>query len=215
MSSPSPSFAASPPHPTVFEPTPRGIQARALESLVHAFLADPLFAHVFPNEERREQDLRRLFEGSLRHAARVGGVSTVDDGVGTAVWTPRDDMHVSLGAAWRAHMLTLPFAIGPRAMHRLDSYERELDEVTLDAVGGDFAYLWMLGAHPKAQGRGLGRAALEHALNAMRTRGFERCVLRTQQPRNVSLYDYLGFTELRRHTPAWVPLETIIFAKDL
>jgi len=65
------------PHPTVFEPTPRGIQARALESLVHAFLADPLFAHVFPNEERREQDLRRLFEGSLRPAARVGGVSTV------------------------------------------------------------------------------------------------------------------------------------------
>ena len=83
------------------------------------------------------------------------------------------------------------------------------------AAKGDFAYLWLLGAHPDAQGRGLGRAALESAVSSMRARGFARCVLRTQQPRNVSLYRYLGFDEFARHTPTWTPLETIIFGRDL
>jgi ribosomal protein S18 acetylase RimI-like enzyme len=190
-------------------------RGRALESVVRAFLEDPLFAFVFPRAERRERDLRRLFAGSIRHAALVGGVSTVEDGLGVALWTPRKSMHVSFAGAWRAGMLTLPFAIGPGAFRRLDSYENELDRRTEAAAGGDFAYVWMLGVHPDAQGRGLGRAALESAISSMRARGFTRCVLRTQQPRNVSLYRHLGFMELARHTPEWASLETIIFGRDL
>lgn len=194
---------------------PANADEQTLETLVHAFLDDPLFAFIFPRAERRERDLRRLFAGSLRHAGRVGGVSTVEAGLGAAVWTPRASMHVSIGAAWRAAMLALPLQLGLPAMRRLDMYELELDRVTRDAAGGDFAYLWMLAAHPRAQGRGLGRAAVEHALGQMRAAGFAQCLLRTQQPRNVSFYRHLGFREVLRHTPAWVDLETIVFARDL
>jgi len=190
-------------------------QERAIDTLVRAFFEDPLFTFIFSRAERRERDLHRLFAGSARHAARVGGVSTVDGGLGVALWTPRQSMHVSLFAAWRAGMITLPFAIGPAAFRRLDRFEIELDRQTEVAAQGDFAYLWLLGAHPDAQGRGLGRAALESAVSSMRARGFTRCVLRTQQARNVSLYRHLGFDELARHTPTWAPLETIIFGRDL
>jgi ribosomal protein S18 acetylase RimI-like enzyme len=202
-----------PPRTSAADATPQSV--RALESLVRAFSDDPLFTFVFPRAERRARDLRRLFAGSLRHAARVGGVATVEGGLGAAVWTPRDAMRVSIHAAWRAGMITLPFAIGPSAFRRLDRYEQELDVQTESAAVGDFAYLWMLGAHPDAQGRGLGRAAIENAFTAMRARGFHRCVLRTQQPRNISLYHHLGFDELARYTPAWTPLETIIFSRQL
>jgi ribosomal protein S18 acetylase RimI-like enzyme len=167
---------------------PANADEQTLETLVHAFLDDPLFAFIFPRAERRERD---------------------------AVWTPRASMHVSIGAAWRAAMLALPLQLGLPAMRRLDMYELELDRVTRDAAGGDFAYLWMLAAHPRAQGRGLGRAAVEHALGQMRAAGFAQCLLRTQQPRNVSFYRHLGFREVLRHTPAWVDLETIVFARDL
>lgn len=188
---------------------------QALETLVRAFITDPMFTFIFQRPEQREHDLRRLFAGSLRHAAHVGGVSVVDEGLGVALWTPRDSMSVSFTAAWRAGMLTLPFTVGPSSFRRLDRFEHELDGHTRTAAGSDFAYVWLLGAHPDAQGRGLGRAALERALTSMRERGFTRCVLRTQQPRNVSLYRHLGFHELARHTPGWAPLETVIFGRDL
>jgi ribosomal protein S18 acetylase RimI-like enzyme len=194
---------------------PLASHGRALETLVRAFITDPMFTFVFQRLERREHDLRRLFTGSLRHAALVGGVSNVDEGLGVALWTPRDSMRVSFSDAWRAGMVTLPFTIGPSAFRRLDRLEHELDGLTRAAAGSDFGYVWMLGVHPDAWGRGLGRAALERALTSMRERGFTRCVLRTQQPRNISLYRHLGFHELARHTPEWVPLETVIFGRDL
>jgi GNAT superfamily N-acetyltransferase len=59
----------------------------------------------------------------------------------------------------------------------------------------DWAYLRMVGVHPDAQGRGIGRALVQEVIDRVRAQGRRHLGLRTTPPMEVAhrLYESLGF----------------------
>lgn len=122
-----------------------------------------------------------------------GGVALAGDGAGVAGWVDDQSIEIGLAAAVASRMLLLPLRFGPAAMARLQRHERHVEPLVHAAIPGRFAYLWVLGVDPSRRGEGLGRATVAVALEQMREAGFDRCVLKTEQPDNVGLYEHLGF----------------------
>jgi ribosomal protein S18 acetylase RimI-like enzyme len=202
--------------------TPAPTLRHAAAVLAAAFADGALFVHVEPDRERRVAGLRWLWECSLLHCSRHGGVEVVgerhgDDGgadgsgVGAvAGWVPGVRLSLTAADLVRTGLVAAPARLGPAATRRLERHERPSEAPLLDALGDDAGYLWVLGADPELRGRGLGRAALEAALEAMARAGHPRCVLRTDDEQNVAWYRRQGFElvdrldDLPSGLPAWV-----------
>lgn len=184
-----------------------------VETLVACFRDTPAVMWAMPDVSVRTRALPHTFAGVIRHAERHGGVISVADGGGVALWVGGAHMHVDLPDAARAGLLRAPLDIGPARLARLRRYEHELDEITRSAAAAmPFAYLWFVGVRPELRGAGLGRQLVEGAVAQARAAGFGQMLLRTQQPANEGLYRHLGFAELARAAPLGGP-ESAIFGK--
>ena len=51
-------------------------------------------------------------------------------------------------------------------------------------------------------GQGLGSKMIRGALEEMRQQGYETCWLRTENPKNVCLYEHLGFQKIHTEIPS-------------
>jgi ribosomal protein S18 acetylase RimI-like enzyme len=218
--------------------TPAPTLRDAAAVLAAAFADGALFVHVEPDAERRVVALRWLWQCSLLHCSRHGGVEVVGDphdgggaaevdgdgaaevDGGTAAevagvravagWVPGQRLSLTAADLVRTGLVAAPARLGPSATRRLERHERGSEPRLLEALDDDAAYLWVLGVDPALRGRGLGRAALEAALEAMVRAGHDRCVLRTDDEQNVPWYRRQGFEVVERlddlpsGLPAWV-----------
>lgn len=188
----------------------------ATDVLTAAFARDPGFAYVLPDDTARPGRLRAIWAAAVRHCERVGGVERAgEDGAGVAVWTDDTTMEIGPVAAVRSGSVALPVRIGPGAMRRLTRMEREGDDLVRDSVQRPFGYLMGLAVHPDAQGRGLARPTVEAVAAAVAARGRPRLALRTENPRNVPLYEHLGFEVAGRLASATTGLEVTAMAMEL
>jgi ribosomal protein S18 acetylase RimI-like enzyme len=190
------------------EPTPTLRDAAAV--LAAAFSRTALFTHVEPDLERREARLPWLFEGSLLHCARHGGVEVVGDLEAVAAWVPGERLSLTAADLVRTGLVATPARLGARPTLRLERHERPSEERLRAALREDSAYLWVLGVAPSAQGTGCGSRALRAALEGMRAAGHDHCLLRTDDEHNVRWYARQGF-EVVEHLdrlpsglPAWI-----------
>ncbi|MEO0605684.1 MAG: hypothetical protein AAF211_29900, partial [Myxococcota bacterium] len=127
-------------------------------TLARAFAEDPLFTFVLPDARRRHQNLVRIFEGSRRHCARVGGVVQRHEGRAAALWSTRETMEIGMMAGIRAGMALLPLQMGLGSARRLAMGDGEALALVEASVPGPFAYLMAIGVDPSLKGQGLGRA---------------------------------------------------------
>jgi GNAT superfamily N-acetyltransferase len=176
---------------TSVRPAATGELDRVARTLAAAFADDPVMCHLLPPGVRsRDRRLRRLFAVDGARSLALGGLWTTGDGDAAAVWfppgrwrpTPREDLREL--PAW--------LRIGGRrspAFSRLRS--------AMFAHHGELPphwYLLYLGARPGRQGRGLGSALLQAALDrcdAERVPAY----LESTCARNVPVYRRHGFVE--------------------
>ena len=195
--------------------TPSPTLRDAAAVLAAAFAHGALFTHVEPDPERRAARSAWLFEGALLHCSRYGGVEVVGDHGGpevraVAAWVPGARLSLTASDLLRTGLVATPARLGPRATVRLERHERASEQRLLEATTETTAYLWLLGADPRHHGRGLGRAALGTALDAMDRAGYDRCLLRTDDAPNVAWYRRQGFEVVERldalpsRLPAWI-----------
>lgn len=156
--------------------------------LADAFFADPLNDWLLPDESRRGAALRRGMGHVMRHdyIPRGGGFTTEElDGV--ALWAKPDGPKPSPLEQLRA-LPTFAAAFGrrlPRAMRAFGTVEkRRPDE--------PHWFLDILAVRPDRQGRGIG-SALMGAGVAEADRAGVPAFLVTSNPRNVPLYERVGF----------------------
>jgi ribosomal protein S18 acetylase RimI-like enzyme len=182
----------------------------AAASLAAAFHGGRLFSFAIPDAERRSARLPWLFEGTLRHCRRHGRVLRVDEAAAVAGWVPGPRLALTAADLVRTGLLATPLRLGPAATLRLEQHERPTERELLRALTPDTAYLWVLGAHPDAQGTGAGGRALRGALASMADAGYGRCLLRTDDPPNVGFYERHGFEVVEHLTavpsglPSWI-----------
>jgi GNAT superfamily N-acetyltransferase len=159
--------------------------------LAEAFLDDPVFGWLMPEDSKRLTRLRRYFGIELRHFALPRGrIWTTSDHAGAALTLPpgawRAPLHATLmeGRAFGIH-LSRAARIGAAMEWRH----------TLNPRGPHY-YVRDIGVHPDMQGQGLGSALLRPTL--------ERCdqeslpaYLEASSERNAALYERHGFRLIR------------------
>jgi GNAT superfamily N-acetyltransferase len=126
-----------------------------------------------------------------------------------------DRATIGVADAARGRVLLLPLKIGLRSMLRLSAAERDGEHLVAQHVPRPYAYLMALAVLPERQGRGLAATVVAQVEAEVRAAGYTTLALRTEQPRNITLYQHLGF-EL--HATSVVPtsgLAVSVFSKRL
>ncbi|MEL6490669.1 MAG: GNAT family N-acetyltransferase [Cyanobacteria bacterium J06621_3] len=187
----------------------------AAESLGAAFSRDPFMAYVFPNAIAREKNIAKVFLPLIRCNLQYGNVEFVQNGKGVLLWISGDSLPLTLPMLTYSGMIWMPFRIGQTAFKRIESHEAFCEHKTKIKVPQGYAYLWVFGVHPEFSGKGLGKQMLQSALRNMQRCGHSSCTLRTDNPRNVALYEHLGFTQTYAGTepssqlPFWIMSHTL------
>ena len=162
---------------------------RLADALARAFQDDPGWSHLLPDPSDRTRRLRLFFETELSGIALAQGlVWTTEEVVGAAVWAPPEGWRVPITATLRETppMLRvfgrhLPLAL--RSRLRMEGRHPRKPP---------HWYLAFMGVAPEWQGRGLGTALMQPALEILDAAGTP-AYLESSTPRSRALYQRNGF----------------------
>lgn len=177
--------------------------------LARAFADDPLFSWALPDPDRRARSLPYVFEGTLRHCRRRGGEQTAGDGEAVVGWMRGEHLRMSARDVVAAGLVTTPVRLGLAATRRLQTHEAACERALTEVAPPRWAYLCVVGVEPTAQKRGLGRAVIEASLAAM-SNDHATCLLKTENPQNIAVYEHLGFRVVRTVQPPVGPESTLL-----
>lgn len=171
---------------------------RLSEVLASAFNDDPLYLHIFPDNNERSRSLKRLFGAVVGYSLKYGQVNSTPSVAGAACWLSPGNTKVTF---WRMLRTGLAFQ---RTMARLSSDARGQlmqalaysDEIHTRLVAGPAMnshwYLWALGVSPTSQGQGIGGQLIRPVL-LQSDSSRNSCYLETMNMRSVAFYQRWGF----------------------
>jgi ribosomal protein S18 acetylase RimI-like enzyme len=155
--------------------------------LARAFDDDPVMCFLLPSRRRHDLHARRFFAWQLRRLISQEQVHVAADGLGAAIWalpgTWRESPREALGLAIRtlpAVMLHLPRVAASIAMIEARHPRKP------------HMYLSVLGTEPRAQGQGVGSAAIVPGLALADAEGLP-AYLESSKERNLDFYARFGF----------------------
>ena len=175
-------------------PLPASQKAQAAKVLGRAFLVDPAYTALFPDDLERAQALPKLFGAVVGYSLVYGLVHTTPEVEGVACWLSPGNTEVTLWRILRTG-LGLYRAVGrfnPTARREFLAVLDHLDEIHKRKAPGAHWYLWALGVEPGSQGRGIGSRLIQPVLNRADLDGVP-CYLETQTEGNVRFYQKRGF----------------------
>ena len=156
-------------------------------ALARAFGDDPVMEWFFPDPARRDRMVERLFR--LRVAALVAQEETytTDDHLGAAVWAQPGRWEMTPLAG-----LALTLRILPLTRTRTPLLARGWTMIDAAHPKEPHYYLAILGTEPDAQGRGVGSALLQPALDDC-DRNEIPAYLESSKESNLAFYGRHGF----------------------
>lgn len=168
---------------------------RAGEILAGAFLHYPLMLHAFEghSEQERYHRLMQLYTRCASAASMYGGVVMNDTNDGALIWLPGQSFPLSLPQEIRSGMGLIPFTVGPRATLRLVRHDAVSEGWVRAHAGEKMGYIWCLGVAASQRGKGYSRALIDRAIEQMRAQGMDTFWLKTEDEKNVTIYQGQGF----------------------
>jgi ribosomal protein S18 acetylase RimI-like enzyme len=162
--------------------------------LARAFLVDPAYTALFPDEDERERSLQRLFGAVVGYSLAYGLIHTTLGVEGAACWLSPGNTEVTLWRIVRTGFGLQRAVAGfnPQARHEFLAALAYMDEIHKREVPGPHWYLWALGVEPDCQGQGTGSRLIQPVLSQADKEGVP-CYLETQTERNVAFYRKRGF----------------------
>ena len=163
--------------------------------LADAFLHYPLMLHAFEGrtQESRKRGLLQLYTRCASAASMYGGVVVNDTGDGALIWLPGKHFPLALPQEIRSGMGLIPFTVGPRATLRLVRHDAVSEGWIRAHAGEKMGYIWCLGVSVSQRGRGHSRALIDRAIEQMRAQGMDTFWLKTEDEKNVTIYQRQGF----------------------
>lgn len=180
--------------------------------LARAFHDDPYIGWVEPDPDRRARISPAIFRCVLEHGIRRGRV-LVRRGQGSAHWFSPERVELRAIDDVQCGYVRLLLA-HPLVTRRLLSHEAQAGARVHPFLKPGVAYLHTIGIEPSLKGQGLGSRLLRSALEQIGT-GFDRCVLRTEQPKNVAFYLKNGFKIVDESITPASGLRVWVFENDL
>jgi ribosomal protein S18 acetylase RimI-like enzyme len=165
---------------------------RISSGLGRAFMGDPFYQYITPNEASREADLKWWMSVLLRYSAKYGTVYTLDDGSpAAALVLGPDATMVSTPKILAMGLYKGPFVLGLKSLFRILDITGQWDKLHQQQPRRHF-YLMILGVDPSFQGQGAGKALLKPLLDRADRESLP-CYLETASERNLAYYGALGF----------------------
>ncbi len=191
-------------------------QRRTLvEILAASFVDDPLVQHIFPDVASRRPRLCHFFKPIIRYCELYGQVEVTSDGQGAVLWVSHRVYPPNFWRIVRSGLIWMPFGIGQAEFNRLEAIDLVAGQAMVKRCAGKaYAYLWVLGVNPPYQRRGYARQVVEAALQKMAA-DHEVCVLQTENPNNVPIYERLGFQAVHSDTVVAGKIRYWIFEQTL
>jgi ribosomal protein S18 acetylase RimI-like enzyme len=155
--------------------------------LARAYLHDPQFVFVLPDERERLRRSPWFFTAVLRYTAGVGTLLAAEGGV--AILIPPGAHVASLPRMLRSGLIAAPLRLGAAPLGRLTTFANASRDLRTSVVPGPFWYVGGIGVDPERQGEGIGTALMAE-LGALA--GDPLC-LETANERNIAWYERLGF----------------------
>jgi ribosomal protein S18 acetylase RimI-like enzyme len=141
-------------------------KARAAEVLARAFLVDPAYSTLFPDEVERGRALQRLFGAVIGYSLVYGLVHTTPSVDGAACWLSPGNTEITLWRILRTGLGLQRAVAGFNARARQDFLAAlaYMDEIHKREAPGPHWYLWALGVEPGHQGQGIGSRLIQPVL---------------------------------------------------
>jgi ribosomal protein S18 acetylase RimI-like enzyme len=164
--------------------------------LTSAFLNYPLMKYAFKKhtEAPRQVLIHRLHSRCVAASAIYGGVITTPDNQGAVIWLPGKNFPLGWLKEIRSGMAAIPFQVGIKQTLRLMQHDGESEGWIKKNADADMGYIWCIGVLKEAQGKGYSRLLMEQSMQQMLSQGLTTCWLKTEDPKNVTIYQKLGFS---------------------
>jgi ribosomal protein S18 acetylase RimI-like enzyme len=168
--------------------------ARIARLFAAAFARDPVFDWL-ARPSARAVALQRFFFWLLRERTLPHGETWMtQDGYATAAWVP--PYSEAKAATLREELSLLPAIWGLTGLQRLTRGAAMAAAIEHAHPKEPYFYLAFIGVAPRFQGTGIGSALLEETLARVDAAGAP-AFLENSNPRNVKLYERMGFRVVR------------------
>ena len=168
------------------------LQKPASEVMGRAFLNDPLWKYLVPDETRRTRVVSLSMNILVRYSFLYGEIYTTSMLDGVACWLTPGETTPTFSRLVRIGIRNAPLQLGWTGFRRYTAVENYSGEVHKRAVPGMHWYLWGLGVEPSRQGQGIGGLLIQPVL-ARADASSLPCYLETMNKKNVSFYVKHGF----------------------
>jgi GNAT superfamily N-acetyltransferase len=157
--------------------------------LARSFFDDPIIVHLFRNEARRLEALRRFFTLQMRKDyLAFGGCYTTEGYSGSAIWAPAGKPMQTVAAGVLSMAALLPYVA-----RNMVTTIRVLSFLESIHPHEPHWYLAILGADPSSQGKGVGTSLMRPVLEHCDRLGLP-AYLESSKERNLPFYSRHGFT---------------------
>ncbi len=169
---------------------------RVVNTMAAAFANDALYRYFVPEDAERRAFLKAFMAFRLRYGLKYGTVLVANGGDGVAIF---------LKPGHQMNPADLLLCGGLRAMLPRTKEERDrimgfndfADKLAAWAVQQPCWHLSPICVAPASQGKGMGKALMDHGLSQVRASG-QSCYLETQSAGNAAFYETCGFHEISR-----------------
>jgi ribosomal protein S18 acetylase RimI-like enzyme len=168
-----------------------GDEPWTVELLSRAFWQIEPMNQLF-QEPRAAHKLSRFMRCTFRYAIRNGEAFAIDES-GVALWLLPGRTDMTPGRMLGAGMLSFPITLGARDARSFRKFVRHTARVHRQAMPHLHYYLFAIGVRPDERGKGVGTSLIRH-LRERATAQRLPIYLETQSPKNMLLYQKLGFT---------------------
>ena len=160
-----------------------------------AFFHYPLMVYAFEGktEEERSKALHHLYRHCAKAAAMYGGVVLTPDKQGALIWLSGKHFPLGILREAKSGMAVIPFKIGVKPTLRLMHHDSVPEGWIAKNAGEKMGYIWCLGVAANQRGKGLSRTLIDQSSADMRAQGINAFWLKTEDPKNVLIYQKLGF----------------------
>lgn len=163
----------------------------ATDLLCAAFHTEPPMSNLFAGG-RRESQTKEFVRCACAYALDSGEAYTTNTRQGVALWLTPGKTTISLRTMARTGLLLAPFRLGLATLARVMGFMQHTDTMHRQSATTPHYYLLMLGVHPQAQGKGVGKILMNHMLERA-SQESTPVYLETQSERNLDLYRRFGF----------------------
>lgn len=155
-----------------------------------------------------------LYAHCTKAAAQYGGVILAEGEQGALIWLRGKNFRLGLVREIMSGMAVIPFKLGLRATLRLVNHDAEPEVFIEKNAGPNMGYIWVVGVLATARGKGYSRWLVEKSIEEMKQQGMTEFWLKTEDPKNVLIYEKLGFKQVHEMTVKSSGLRSWVMKRD-